>query len=87
MAANQNVVDGEVEVLDLEELEAALGGAARRPVAFPPAGTPAIKRPNPAEIFGDLKKPAPIGPLVLIENDGWQGGAFEPLLTPTIGFR
>lgn len=72
---NQNIVDADVEVLDLDELQEAVGGAAPRRVVFDPG---AIKLPRPI-IQPILRPKLPGG--VLIENDGWQGNIFNSNLT------
>ncbi|MEY4544800.1 MAG: hypothetical protein RL685_995 [Pseudomonadota bacterium] len=89
MANNQNIVDGDVEVLDLAELEQALGGASKR--RLDPGGllSPDAKR-KLSDLLGTLKPGGglrPGGGLVAIENDGWQGAAFEPHLLPTFEIR
>jgi hypothetical protein len=72
MAENKhNIVDADLEVLDLDELEAALGGA--------PSPTEAhefLRPKSVATVPSSITQPF-VGGAVLMENDGWQGNIYN----------
>jgi hypothetical protein len=86
----QNIVDGDVAVLDLEELEQAMGGA-----SLAGAARPAVIRRDITVEVDQLAKgfnsPSTNfrGGSVLIENDGWQGNVFNvsPILIENDGWQ